>query len=123
MYPYFILTLNICVNKCESNFNIYSLNTQVRASLSSCFPGVIGVGVPWLDCPLQCHNTGHNGHGINLYGVLMILTDNLHADRPGGLLSQYTVYDHAIDLKPRINNQFAPVANLKTLQLYYREFP
>ena len=28
---------------------------------------------------LQCYNMGHNGHGINLYGVIMTLMDNLHA--------------------------------------------
>ena len=28
---------------------------------------------------LQCYNMGHNGHGINLYGVIMILIGNLHA--------------------------------------------
>ena len=28
--------------------------------------------------PMQCYNMGHNGHGINLYGVLMILMVNLH---------------------------------------------
>ena len=38
-----------------------------------------------LRCPLarlsglQCFNMGHNGHGINLYGVVMILMGNLHA--------------------------------------------
>ena len=35
-------------------------------------PVYIGCSVPWLDSPLQCYNMGHNGHGINLYGVLMI---------------------------------------------------
>ena len=35
-----------------------------------------------LRCPLarlsglQCFNMGHNGHGINLYGVIMILMGN-----------------------------------------------
>ena len=28
---------------------------------------------------LQCFNMGHNGDGINLYGVVMILMGNLHA--------------------------------------------
>ena len=28
--------------------------------------------------PLQCLGMGHNGHGINLNGVLMILMGNLH---------------------------------------------
>ena len=28
---------------------------------------------------LQCYNMGHNGHGINLYDVLMILMGNLNA--------------------------------------------
>ena len=38
-----------------------------------------------LRCPLarlsglQCYNMGHNGHGINLYGVIMTLMGNLHA--------------------------------------------
>ena len=38
-----------------------------------------------LRCPLarlsglQCFNMSHNGHGINLYGVVMILMGNLHA--------------------------------------------
>ena len=26
--------------------------------------------VPWVDCPVSM---GHNGHGINLFGVLMII--------------------------------------------------
>ena len=35
-----------------------------------------------LKCPLasliglQCYNMGHNGHGINMYNVLMILMGN-----------------------------------------------
>ena len=28
---------------------------------------------------LQCFNMGHNGHGINLYGVVMIFMGNIHA--------------------------------------------
>ena len=28
---------------------------------------------------IQCFNMGHNGHGINLYGVVMILMGNVHA--------------------------------------------
>ena len=32
-----------------------------------CQAGVIGSNVPWLDCPAQCYNMGHNGHGIHLY--------------------------------------------------------
>ena len=38
-----------------------------------------------LRCPLarlsglQCFNMGHNGHGINLYGVIMTLMGNIHA--------------------------------------------
>ena len=37
-----------------------------------------------LRCPLarlsglQCFNMGHNGHGINLYGIVIILMRNLH---------------------------------------------
>ena len=27
---------------------------------------------------LQCHNMGHNGHGINVYGVIMTLMGTLH---------------------------------------------
>ena len=27
---------------------------------------------------LQCYNMGHNGHGINLCGVIMTLMGNLH---------------------------------------------
>ena len=33
---------------------------------------------------LQCFSMGHNGHGINLYGVVMILMGNLYA---GGQLN------------------------------------
>ena len=38
--------------------------------------------VPWLDPPPpQCYNMGHSGLGINLYGVLMILTYTyMHGD-------------------------------------------
>ena len=38
-----------------------------------------------LRCPLarlsgiKCFNMGHNGHGINLYGVVMIFMGNLYA--------------------------------------------
>ena len=28
---------------------------------------------------------GHNGQGINLYGVIMIIMGNLHAEGPSGL--------------------------------------
>ena len=39
--------------------------------------GVIGSDVPWLDCPACNHfGMGHNGHGINLYGVSMTLMGN-----------------------------------------------
>ena len=54
---------------------------QVASTL--CRTGVIGSNVPRSDCPpsrphpLQCHN-GHNGHGINLYGVHMILISTMH---------------------------------------------
>ena len=27
----------------------------------------------------QCYNMGHNGHGINMYGVIMTLMSNLQA--------------------------------------------
>ena len=27
---------------------------------------------------LQCYSMGHNGHGINLYGVIMTLMGDLH---------------------------------------------
>ena len=50
------------------------------AAISVCRVG------PWscnrLRCPLarmsglQCFNTGHNGHGINLYGISMTLMGN-----------------------------------------------
>ena len=33
--------------------------------------------------PIQCYNMGQNGHGIKLYGVFMMLRDNLHAGGPG----------------------------------------
>ena len=45
-----------------------------------------------LKCPLaklsglQCFNMGHNGHGINLYGVVMILMGNLHAGGQSNLV-------------------------------------
>ena len=44
-----------------------------------------------LSCPLarlsglQCINMGHNGHALNLYGVVMILIGNLHADGQSNL--------------------------------------
>ena len=37
---------------------------------------------PYLDKIVRVptlYNMGHNGHGINLYGVLMIPVGNLHA--------------------------------------------
>ena len=38
---------------------------------------VIGSDVPWLECPgCNAFNMGHNGHGINLYGVSMTLMGN-----------------------------------------------
>ena len=34
---------------------------------------------PGLDClSVQCYYKGHNGHGINLYGVIMTLMGNSH---------------------------------------------
>ena len=34
----------------------------------------------WLqNCIRRCFNMGHNGHGINLYVVVIILMGNLHA--------------------------------------------
>ena len=47
--------------------------SQPRRSLTRCNR---------LRCPLarssslQCYNMDHTGHGINLYGVIMILVDN-----------------------------------------------
>ena len=48
--------------------------------------GVIGSDVPWLDClasnaltwviTVTEFSMGHNGHGINLYGVVLILMGN-----------------------------------------------
>ena len=38
-----------------------------------------------LKCPLArlsgllCFNMGHNGHGINMYGVIMTIMGNIHA--------------------------------------------
>ena len=29
---------------------------------------------------IQCYNIGHNGHGIILYGIHMIIMGNLHAE-------------------------------------------
>ena len=46
-----------------------------------------------LRCPLarlsglQCFNMGHNDHGINLYGVIMILMGNVHVDGPSNLVT------------------------------------
>ena len=34
---------------------------------------------------LQCFNMGHNGYGINLYGVSMTLMENLHGDGQSSL--------------------------------------
>ena len=41
---------------------------------------------------------GHNGHGINLYGVLMIIMSNLHAEGHSdpGTLSPSTLVDQGI---------------------------
>ena len=36
----------------------------------------------------QCYNMGHNGHGIDMYGVIMNLMGNLHA---GGHSDQGTL--------------------------------
>ena len=37
------------------------------------YTGEICSDVPWLDCPacVQCFNMRHNGHEINLYGVVI----------------------------------------------------
>ena len=48
-----------------------------------------------LKCPLarlsgiQCYNMGHNGHAINMYGVIMTIMGNYHAcgKSPLGTLS------------------------------------
>ena len=65
-------------------------------TLRSCKPRTgIKYNLPWakggldrcnrLKCPLArlfgllCFNMGHNGHGINLYGVIMTLMGNVHA--------------------------------------------
>ena len=39
---------------------------------------LIGTGLIGPIVPLQCYNMGHNVHGINLYGVFMIIMDYLH---------------------------------------------
>ena len=49
----------------------------MKSSLDLVISGVIGSkNVPWLDFPASCYNMGHNGHGINLYGVIMIIMVN-----------------------------------------------
>ena len=60
---------------------------------------------PWcrcnrLRCPLarmsglQCFNMGHNGHGINLYGVSMTLMENEHAGGQSSLGHLSLVHRH-----------------------------
>ena len=51
--------------------------------------------------PLQCHNMGHNGHGINLYGVLMIIMGNLHTGGHSVLVHRFII--RVIDgVSPRV---------------------
>ena len=57
-------------------YNVKSYPNQTH------IPAVICSSVPRPDCPpppIQCYNMGHNVYGINMYGVLMIRMDNLHA--------------------------------------------
>ena len=42
------------------------------------YAGVIGYILPPPPF-FKSYNMGHNGHGINMYGVLMILLHNFHA--------------------------------------------
>ena len=61
---------------------------------------IIHLGKNRLRCPLvrlsglQGYNMDHNGHGINLYGVIMTLMGNLHAREHSnmGHLDNYTNY-------------------------------
>ena len=57
----------------------HSLTCQMDPIVDNYCTGVIYPGVPRLSPPpLQCYSMGHNGRGLNMYGVLMILLGKLH---------------------------------------------
>ena len=63
---------NLC---CQSHY--LNMATSGGDPVALIYAGVIGSNVPWLDCPAcNAFNMGHNGHGINLYGVIMTLMEN-----------------------------------------------
>ena len=74
---------------------------------------------------LQCYSMGHNGHGINLYSVVMILRGNLHAggqSNPGHFetfhqkqmyMVLYNVYTKLIMLLLQILNHLLPKCHVE----------
>ena len=52
---------------------------------------------------LQCYNMGHNGHGINLYGVIMTLMGKLHAGGQSILGHLSLLHRHAYILYMKTN--------------------
>ena len=46
-------------------------------------------------CGLQCYNMGHNGHGINLYSVIMTIMDNLHVGGQSSLGHLSLLHQHS----------------------------
>ena len=72
--------------------------------------GIISSNVRCLD--LQCYNKGHNGHGINLYDVLIILMGNLHA---GNILQFIYMHSPHSGAKRIGRPGFPPVVSVWTL--------
>ena len=74
----------IYVNK--NNNNLYQLFVTICPSIPISHANtIVKFRCNMLKCPLarlsglQCYNMGHNGRGINLYDVRIILMGNYHA--------------------------------------------
>ena len=73
----------MCGKSCKNSVTFDAFN--VNQSINIYFPmkaNITECRYNRLRCPLvrmsglQCFNMGHNGHGINLYGVSMTLMEN-----------------------------------------------
>ena len=54
------------------------MNHSIQSQQSELWTGVIISSLARLS-GFQCFSMGHNGHGINMYGVVMIPMGDLHA--------------------------------------------
>ena len=104
------------------------------AIVCSCVDGTDGIFLKFyvrfsnrcnrLKCPLgrlsslQCYNMGHNGHGINLHGLIMTLMGNEHAVGKSSLGHLSLVHRHHIWCSGSPNERSNPICRTFLIGLF-----